>query len=63
MLGCILIPSFPLSLPTTFSKANVFVIGKGSESWISLPKGKGIYVHAVEARERNLKKAAKAAAH
>jgi len=44
-------------------KANVFVIGKGSESWISLPKGKGIYVHAVEARERNLKKAAKAAAH
>jgi len=33
---------------------NVFVIGKGSKSYISLPKGKGVKLTAAEERDRRL---------
>ena len=45
-------PSPLLSSSPPHSKANVFVIGQGTDSWISLPKGKGIYLNALQAREK-----------
>lgn len=35
---------------------NVFVIGQGNNSWVSLPTGKGIKIDAIESRERRLAK-------
>merc|ERR1719446_262856 len=35
---------------------NVFVIGKGSKSYISLPKGRGVKLSAAEERDRRLAK-------
>jgi small subunit ribosomal protein S4e len=34
--------------------SNVFVIGKGSEAWISLPKAKGVKLSITEERDRRL---------
>lgn len=44
--------------PHTFSTrlGNVFVIGKGTKSWISLPKGSGIRLNVFEERDARLKK-------
>ncbi|KAF0852940.1 40S small subunit ribosomal protein eS4 (rpS4) [Andalucia godoyi] len=36
--------------------ANVFVIGKGKESWISLPKDKGVKKSIIQERDARLKK-------
>ena len=33
---------------------NVFVIGKGTKPWISLPKSRGIRVSIMEEREKRL---------
>jgi len=38
--------------------ANVFVIGKGTKSYVSLPQGKGVKLSILEERERGEKKAA-----
>jgi len=38
---------------------NVFVIGKGKKPWISLPKGNGIYLSPVEAKDAAEKKGQK----
>lgn len=48
----------------TFSTriANVFVIGKGAQEWVSLPKGKGVKLSISEERDNRLA-AARAAAH
>lgn len=35
---------------------NVFVIGKGSKSWVALPKGKGIRLSVLEERQLRLSK-------
>jgi len=47
----------------TFStrKQNVFVIGQGSEPWVSVPKAKGIKFSVVEERDNAVKEKAKAA--
>jgi small subunit ribosomal protein S4e len=37
---------------------NVFTIGKGTKSWISIPRANGVRVNAVEDRERRLVKQA-----
>jgi len=42
--------------------SNVFVIGQGSEPWISLPKAKGIKYSVIEERDNAAKEKAKAAA-
>jgi len=34
---------------------NVFVIGEGQKSWISLPRGKGIKLTVFEERDAQLK--------
>lgn len=34
--------------------ANIFVIGKDSKPWISLPHGKGIYLTIAEERDKTL---------
>eukprot|EP00736_Rhodelphis_marinus_P012701 Rmarinus@m.4809 len=36
---------------------NLFVIGKGTKSWVSLPKGKGIKLNVMEDAERRLNRA------
>lgn len=36
--------------------SNVFVVGQGNNSWVSLPAGKGIKLNAIESRERKLAK-------
>jgi len=41
---------------------NVFIIGKGTKSWVTLPRGNGVKASAVEDRERRLAKQAGAAA-
>jgi len=41
---------------------NVFVIGKGVESWISIPKAKGLSFSIIEERDTRAKEAQKAAA-
>ena len=33
---------------------NVFVIGKGSKEWVSLPRGKGVRLTIAEERDRRL---------
>jgi len=40
--------------------SNVFVIGKGTKSYVSLPQGKGVKLSILEERERNEKRAADA---
>eukprot|EP00013_Stygamoeba_regulata_P000924 CAMPEP_0177628530 /NCGR_PEP_ID=MMETSP0447-20121125/180_1 /TAXON_ID=0 /ORGANISM="Stygamoeba regulata, Strain BSH-02190019" /LENGTH=261 /DNA_ID=CAMNT_0019129783 /DNA_START=243 /DNA_END=1028 /DNA_ORIENTATION=+ len=35
---------------------NLFIIGKGTSTWVSLPKAKGVRLSIVEERERKLKK-------
>lgn len=40
--------------------SNIFVIGEGTTSVISLPKGKGLRLNVVDDRKRKMKKAAKA---
>ena len=40
---------------------NVFIIGKGNKSFISLPKGKGVKLTAAEERDRRLATKATAA--
>jgi len=42
---------------------NIFVIGKGKKSWISLPKGNGIYLSPLEAKHEAEKKDKKKKAH
>lgn len=37
-----------------FSLSYVFIIGKGSKPWISLPKGKGVRLTIAEERDRRL---------
>ena len=34
--------------------SNIFVVGQGSESWVSLPKGKGIKLSITEERDKRL---------
>jgi len=38
---------------------NIFVIGKGKKSWVSLPKGNGVYLSPIEAKEAAEKKTQK----
>jgi len=35
-------------------KGNVFVLGKGKKSWISLPKENGLYLSVLEERKKKL---------
>jgi len=37
-------------------EGNVFVIGEGNKSWISLPRAKGIRMTILEEREKNISK-------
>lgn len=37
--------------------SNVFVIGKGNKSWISLPRGKGVKLTITEERDRKRERA------
>ena len=39
--------------------SNVFVVGKGKQSWISLPRGKGVRLSIAEERDRRLAAKAK----
>jgi hypothetical protein len=39
-----------------FRLQNVFVIGKGTKAYISLPKGKGVKLTVAEERDRRLAK-------
>lgn len=47
------------ALDRTFATrlSNVFVIGRGSQPWVSLPKGKGVKLTITEERDRRLNKA------
>jgi len=42
--------------------ANVFVVGSGTDAWISVPKQKGLQYSVIEERDMRVKDAAKAAA-
>ena len=46
------------SVGNTFATriGNVFVIGKGSKPWVSLPRGKGVRLTIAEERDRRLAK-------
>lgn len=37
-------------------RGNVFIIGKGNESWVTLPKGRGVSLSILEEREMIMKK-------
>jgi Ribosomal protein S4E len=47
------------SLERTFAtrSSNVFVIGNGNQTWISLPKGKGVKLNITEERDRRRQQA------
>ena len=41
-----------------FRISNIFVIGEGTKSWVSLPKGKGIKLTIAEERDVRRRRAA-----
>jgi len=42
---------------------NIFILGKGKKSWISLPRGNGVYLSPAEAKVEAEKKDKKKKAH